>query len=45
MSKKGRFRLTITLRKDLLPLIDQTIDGVKIRNRSHAIEVAEGKVA
>jgi len=38
MAKKGRFRLTITLRKDLLPLIDQTIDGAKIRNRSHAIE-------
>ena len=38
MVNKGRFRLTITLRKDLLPLIDQTIDGAKIRNRSHAIE-------
>ncbi len=38
MTNKGRFRLTITLRKDLLPLIDQTIDGAKIRNRSHAIE-------
>ncbi len=38
MSKPGRQRLTITLRQDLLPRIDQTIDGAKIRNRSHAIE-------
>lgn len=33
-----RKRLTITLRKDLLPKIDKIIDGAKIRNRSHAIE-------
>lgn len=33
-----RKRLTITLRKDLLPQVDEIIDGVKIRNRSHAIE-------
>jgi len=33
-----RTRLTITLRKDLLPLVDEAIDGSKIRNRSHAIE-------
>jgi len=33
-----RSRLTITLRKDLLPQIDKVIDGEKIRNRSHAIE-------
>ncbi|MBI5404818.1 MAG: NTP transferase domain-containing protein [Candidatus Kerfeldbacteria bacterium] len=40
MSKQhGRERLTITLRKDLLPQIDATIDGARIRNRSHAIEV------
>jgi NDP-sugar pyrophosphorylase family protein len=31
-------RLTITLSKDVLQLIDQTIDGKHIRNRSHAIE-------
>lgn len=30
--------MTITLRKELLPQIDKIIDGVKIRNRSHAIE-------
>lgn len=33
-----RNRLTITLKKDLLPLIDEIIDGTRIRNRSHAIE-------
>lgn len=33
-----RQRLTITLKKDLLSQIDKKIDGVKIRNRSHAIE-------
>ncbi|MFH1598225.1 MAG: nucleotidyltransferase family protein [Patescibacteria group bacterium] len=43
MTNKGRFRLTITLRKDLLPLLDQTIDGAKIRNRSHAIEYLLGQ--
>jgi len=35
----NRTRLTITLRKDLLPRIDATIDGKQVRNRSHAIEV------
>lgn len=38
MATQGRQRLTITLRKDLLPRIDATVDGAKIRNRSHAIE-------
>lgn len=33
-----RPRLTITLKKELLNQIDGLIDGVKIRNRSHAIE-------
>lgn len=33
-----RSRITITIRKDLLPQIDNVIDGDKIRNRSHAIE-------
>ncbi len=33
-----RTRLTITLKKDLLPLVDEVIDGTRIRNRSHAIE-------
>ncbi len=31
-------RLTITLDKDILQSLDATIDGVTIRNRSHAIE-------
>lgn len=35
----NRERLTITLRKDLIPRIDATIDGKQVRNRSHAIEV------
>lgn len=38
MSDTSRHRLTITLRKDLLPRLDEIIDGAKIRNRSHAIE-------
>ena len=33
-----RKRLTITLKEDLLPMIDEVIDGSRIRNRSHAIE-------
>ncbi len=33
-----RQRLTITLRQDLLSQVDKKIDGVRIRNRSHAIE-------
>lgn len=33
-----RERLTITLRKDILKKLDELIDGVNLRNRSHAIE-------
>lgn len=33
-----RQRLTITLKKDVIRALDQTIDGDRIRNRSHAIE-------
>lgn len=33
-----RERVTITIRRDLLARVDHTIDGVRIRNRSHAIE-------
>lgn len=33
-----RERLTITLKKGLIKQIDNSIDGVRIRNRSHAIE-------
>lgn len=34
-----RERITISIREDLLQRIDQRIDGVKMRNRSHAIEL------
>lgn len=34
----NRQRLTITLKKDLLTQVDKKIDGIRIRNRSHAIE-------
>ncbi len=34
-----REQLTITLREDILSRIDEKIDGITIRNRSHAIEV------
>ena len=36
--KMARTRLTITLKDTLLQLLDELIDGQKIRNRSHAIE-------
>lgn len=34
----SRQRLTITLDKHIVKLLDDTIDGARIRNRSHAIE-------
>lgn len=33
-----REKLTVTVKKDLIPKIDAIIDGKKIRNRSHATE-------
>src|SRR3989338_5903017 len=33
-----RERLTITLKNDILRLVDKFVDGDRIRNRSHAIE-------
>lgn len=36
MSESKRKRLTITLRKDLLKQVDRSVDGSKVRNRSHA---------
>ena len=33
-----RVRLTISLAKDIADQIDELVDGVKIRNRSHAVE-------
>ncbi len=43
-SESGRERLTITLRKDLLKELDGMVDGIKVRNRSHALEVVVSKV-
>lgn len=34
-----RERITISIREDILRKVDQRIDGVKMRNRSHAIEL------
>lgn len=34
----SRERVTITISQDLLKKVDQQIDGIKIRNRSHAVE-------
>ncbi|MBU0762540.1 MAG: NTP transferase domain-containing protein [Candidatus Altiarchaeota archaeon] len=39
-----RERLTITLRSDLLNELDSKVDGINIRNRSHAIEIMISKV-
>lgn len=38
-----RERITISIKKSLLDEIDRTIDGVKIRNRSHAFETLSTK--
>jgi len=35
----GRKRLTITLRDDMLKRVDGMVDNIRIRNRSHAIEI------
>lgn len=43
MSLSNRERLTITLREDFLHDIDAMVDGVKVRNRSHAIELLLSK--
>lgn len=40
----NRERLTITLRNDLLRELDGMVDGINVRNRSHAIEVLLSKV-
>lgn len=38
-----RERITISIKKKLLGSIDDTIDGVHVRNRSHAIETLASK--
>jgi len=35
---KERVRISITLRPEIVNLLDNNIDGTKIRNRSHAVE-------
>lgn len=40
----SRDRITITIRKDLLRSLDRTIDKQRVRNRSHAIEVALSRI-
>src|SRR3989339_1198225 len=34
----NRERITISIKKDLLSKVDKKVDGVKLRNRSHAVE-------
>lgn len=38
MSNPERVRITISLSKEVADRIDDTIDGIQIRNRSHAVE-------
>ncbi|MFC2154104.1 sugar phosphate nucleotidyltransferase [Candidatus Altiarchaeota archaeon] len=40
----NRERLTITLRDDILEGVDKLVDGIKIRNRSHAIEILLARI-
>jgi len=35
---KDRVRVTVSLSKELVARLDETVDGIKIRNRSHAVE-------
>lgn len=32
-------RVTLTLERDILKMVDERVDGSKIKNRSHAIEL------
>jgi len=34
----NRERVTISIKKELLSLVDKKVDGIRLRNRSHAIE-------
>lgn len=38
MSHPDRVRITISLSKEVADRIDETVDGIRIRNRSHAVE-------
>ena len=35
---KDRIRISITLRPEVVHLLDSRVDGIKLRNRSHAVE-------
>ena len=43
MQTPPRVRLTLSLNKELADQIDQMVDGTKIRNRSHAVELLLGE--
>lgn len=36
-------RITLTLEKEILGKVDKTVDGIKVRNRSHAVEMILSK--
>jgi Arc/MetJ-type ribon-helix-helix transcriptional regulator len=38
MTTPDRVRITISLSKEVADRIDETVDGIRIRNRSHAVE-------
>ncbi|HSI20250.1 MAG TPA: hypothetical protein VLA04_00875 [Verrucomicrobiae bacterium] len=38
MTPQERVRITISLSKEVAERIDETVDGIRIRNRSHAVE-------
>lgn len=38
MNTPDRVRITISLSKEVADRIDETVDGIRIRNRSHAVE-------
>ncbi len=39
----NRQRITITIKNDLIKLLDKTVDGQNVRNRSHAVEMLLSK--
>jgi NDP-sugar pyrophosphorylase family protein len=38
MNHTDRIRITVSLSKEVASRIDETVDGIRIRNRSHAVE-------
>jgi metal-responsive CopG/Arc/MetJ family transcriptional regulator len=35
---QDRVRISLTLRPEIVSLLDSKVDGTKLRNRSHAVE-------